>query len=220
MNMLADKLTKSQIDLSVELRLANGSSAGFYESDKERVHEALRLLGAPRLFAQAHLLLASPHWASIIPCKGIDMILVRTSAPLPLKFPVEIPAGLFDIVEQPDDWPDNKSAAFVDQIGQPRRRQSQVEIHAIGGWTVTLAAVAMFLGNAQDERQFFSQLPNMPTIPFRLKEDGFGLINTANILRVSVWPKPETLPGSVLPFARTDGLRRANAAAGTRMLRR
>jgi hypothetical protein len=60
----------------------------------------------------------------------------------------------------------------------------------------------------------------MPTIPFRLKEDGFGLINTANILRVSVWPKPETLPGSVLPFARTDGLRRANAAAGTRMLRR
>jgi len=61
--------------------------------------------------------------------------------------------------------------------------------------------VAMFRGKAHDERQFFSQLPNLPTIPFRLGEGGFGLINTVNITLVSVWPKPETLPGIVLPFA-------------------
>ena len=113
--------------------------------------------------------------------------------------------GLFDIVEQPEAWPDNKSAAIEDQNdqehGQPRRRSSQVEIHTLGGWTVTLKAVAMIHGNVQDERQLFSHLPDVPTIPFRLEEGGFGLINTANIMRASAWPKPEALPGIALPLA-------------------
>jgi hypothetical protein len=77
----------------------------------------------------------------------------------------------------------------------------QVEIHTLGGWTVTLKTVAMIRGNVQDERQFFAQLPEVPTIPFRLEEGGFGLINTANILRASAWPKPEALPGIALPLA-------------------
>jgi hypothetical protein len=40
----------------------------------------------------------------------------------------------------------------------------------------------------------------MPTIPFRLQEGGFGLINTGNITRVSAWPKPEALPAISLPL--------------------
>ena len=205
-------MTTSTVDLTLELRSANGSSAEFYEADEERVREALRLLAAPRLFAQPHLVLASQDCASVIPCKGIDMILARTSARTPLKFPLNLPQGLFDIVEQPEAWPDNKSAAIEDQNGQhgqPRRRNSQVEIHTLGGWTVTLKAVAMIRGNVQDERQFFSQLPDVPTIPFRLEEGGFGLINTANIMRASAWPKPEALPGIALPLA----LRRWTPAA-------
>jgi len=194
-------MTPNQIDLTLELRSANGSSTEFIEADADSVRETLRLLAAPRLFAQLHLLLASQHCASMIPCKGIDMILVRTSAPLPLKFPLDLPAGLFDIVEQRNARPDNISGAIDDQDGLPRLRNSQVEIHTLGGWTVALEAVAMFRGNAHDERQFFSQLPNLPTIPFRLGEGGFGLINTVNITRVSVWPKPETLPGIALPLA-------------------
>ena len=186
------------IDLSLELRSANGSSTEFYQADEERVRETLSLLAAPRLFAQRHLLLASQHCASMIPCKGIDMILVRTFARTPLKFPLDLPMGLFDIVEQPATWPDNKSGAIKDQNGQ--RRNALVEIHTLGGWTVTLKAIAMIRGNVQDERQFFSHLPDVPTIPFRLKEGGFGLINTANIMRASVWPKPEALPGIALPL--------------------
>jgi hypothetical protein len=31
------------------------------------------------------------------------------------------------------------------------------------------------------------------------KQDGFGLIHTANIMRGSAWPKPEALPGIALP---------------------
>jgi hypothetical protein len=44
-------------------------------------------------------------------------------------------------------------------------------------------------------------LPDVPTVPFRLVEGGFGLINTANIIRASAWPKPEALPGTALPLA-------------------
>jgi hypothetical protein len=73
-------------------------------------------------------------------------------------------------------------------------------LNTLGGWTVTLKAVAMIRGNVQDERQFFSHLPDVPTIPFRLEEGGFGLINTANIVRASAWPKPEALPGIALPL--------------------
>ena len=177
----------------------------FYQADEQRVRETLRLLAAPQLFAQRHLLLASQHCASMIPCKGIDMILARTSARTPLKFPLNLPVGLFDLVEQPDAWPDNKWVAIEDQKeqerGQSHRRSAQVEIHTLGGWTVTLKATAMIRGSIQDERQLFSHLPDVPTIPFRLVEGGFGLINTANIMRASVRPKPEALPGTALPLA-------------------
>jgi len=191
-------------DLTIELRSANGSSTQFYQADEERVHEALRLLASPQLFAQRHLLVTSQHCASMIPCKGIDMILVRTFARIPLKFPLNLPVGLFDIVEQPDAWPNDKSVAIEHQIGQqhgqPRQRNSRVEIYTLGGWTVTLKAMAMIRGNVQDERQLFSHLPDVPTIPFRLEEGGLGLINTANILRAGAWPKPEALPGIALPL--------------------
>src|SRR5271165_4342143 len=154
------EMTTNPIDLTIELRSANGSSTEFYQADEERVHETLRLLASPQFFAQRHLLVTSQHCASMIPCKGIDMILVRTFARTPLKFPLNLPAGLFDIVEQPEAWPDNKSATIEDQNehehGQPRRRSSQVEIHTLGGWMVTLKAVAMIRGNIPDERQFFA----------------------------------------------------------------
>jgi hypothetical protein len=197
-------MTTNPIDLTIELRSANGSSTEFYQADEERVRETLRLLAAPQLFAQPRLLLTSQHCASMIPCKGIDMILVRTFARTPLKFPLNLPLGLFDIVEQPEAWPDNKSTAIEVQNeqehGQPHRRSLQVEIHTLGGWTVTLKAVAMIRGNIQDERQLFSHLPDVPTLPFRLEEGGFGLINTANIMRASARPKPEALPGIALPM--------------------
>ena len=201
--------TTTTVDLTIELRSANGSSTEFYQDNEERVHETLRSLAAPQLFAQRHLLLASQYCASMIPCQGIDMILARTAARTPLKFPLNLPAGQFDLVEQPEAWPDGKPAAIDNQNGQPRRRDSQVQIHTLGGWTVTLKTAALISGNVQDERQFFSHLPDMPTIPFRLEAGGFGLINTANIMRVSAWPKPEVLPGIALPLA----LRRWTPAA-------
>ena len=173
----------------------------FYEAGEGRALEALRLLAAPQLFAQPRLLLASQDCASLISCKGVDLILVRTLAPTPLKFPLNLPMGLFDIVGEPEARV--KSVGFERQNGQERagRRSLQVEIRTLGGWTVSLKAVATIRGNVQDERQLFSRLPDIPTIPFRLEEGGFGLINSANILRATAKPKPAALPGIPLPLA-------------------
>jgi hypothetical protein len=191
-------------DLTVELRSADGTSMEFYQTDEERVREVLRLLSAPRLFAQPHLLLTSRSCASMIPCKGIDMILARTAGPMPLKFPVNLPIGQFDLVEQPEaSLPDESTAteeSHGHQPGQLRRHDSRVEIRTVGGWTVSLKTVAVIRGNVLDERQFFSNLPEVPTIPFRLQEGGIGLINTANITRASAWPKPAAIPGTPLPL--------------------
>lgn len=197
-------MTTNPIDLTIELRSANGSATEFFRADETCARETLRLLAAPQLFAQRHLLLASPHCASLIPCHGIDMILVRTSARTPLEFPLNLPVGRFDLVEQPEGWPDGSSCAHEvsskPESRQSHRRSAQVEIHTLGGWAVTLKAVAMICGNVQDERQFFSHLPDVPTVPFRLMEGGFGLINTANVIRATSWPKPEALPGIALPL--------------------
>lgn len=196
-------MTTNPIDLTLEVRCTNGSSAEFYQADEECIRDTLRLLASPQIFAQRHLVLAAQHCASIIPCKAIDLILARTFARPTLKFPLNLPVGLFDIVEQPESWPDTKSTTIQDknepEQGQPHRRNAQVEIRTLGGWTVTLNAAAMIRGNVQDERQFFSHLPDMPTLPFRLLEGGFGLINTANILCASARPRPEALTGITLP---------------------
>jgi hypothetical protein len=207
-------MKKTPIDLTIELRAANGSVTEFYQDRDDRIREALQLLTAPQLFAQRHLLLASQHCASMIPCKGIDMLLVRTLARTPLKFPLILPVGLFDIVEQPEGQPEEVATSHDRR--NPRLRSSLVEIHTHGGWTVTLKTTAMIRGNAQDERQLFSHLPDVPTVPFRLPAGGFGLINTANIMRASAWPKPEAFPGVALPLEmRPSPAARNNSLTGT-----
>ena len=201
-----EKMNTVPADLTVEFRCADGTSTEFYPADEERIRETLHLLAAPRLLSQPHLVLASEDGASMIPCRGIDMILARTSARTPLTFPLALPAGLLDIIETtPEDWPDGNSAATEAQQDRESGRAlpltSRVEVHTLGGWVVTLKAVAMARGNLQDERQLFAHLFKVPAIPFRLAESGLGLINPANITRVSAWPRPEALPGTALPLA-------------------
>src|SRR6185295_4357913 len=62
MNTPQVDMTTNPIDLTLELRSADGSSTEFYQADEERVRETLRLLASPQLFARRHLLLASQHW--------------------------------------------------------------------------------------------------------------------------------------------------------------
>ena len=201
-------------DLNIEIRSADGTLTEFYQTDEQCIQEALRVLSSPRLFAEPHLLLTSRHCASMMPCKGIDMVLARTSGPMPLKFPLNLPVGHFDLVELPEDPHDSHETESPHgrELGQEHRRNARVEVRTVGGWSVSLKTVAVIRGHLQDERQFFAHLPEMPTIPFRLQEGGMGFINTANITRASAWPKPEALPGTPLPLIlrkRTQSVRSA-----------
>src|SRR5580765_8223939 len=140
-------MTTTTTDLNIEIRSADGTSTEFYQTDEERVREALRVLSAPRLFAQPHLLLTSRYCASMIPCKGIDMILARTTGPMPLKFPLNLPVGHFDLVEQPEDLQGDDFPATEEPHGkgpvQQHRHDARVEVRTVGGWSVSLKTVAV-----------------------------------------------------------------------------
>jgi hypothetical protein len=66
---------KHATDLTLEVRSTDGMTAGFCQSDVERVDKALRFLSSPRLFAEPQLTLASEHAVTAIATRTIDMIL-------------------------------------------------------------------------------------------------------------------------------------------------
>jgi hypothetical protein len=140
----------------------------------------------------------------MISCRGIDMILARTLAKLPLAFPVTISAASLDIIESSESPPRRDSAAVANHQARDGHKgcplSSRVEIHTLGGWTINLRIAAFSRGTAHDERQLFAHLLNVPTIPFRLETGGFGLINPGNITRLNAWPKPEAFPETALPM--------------------
>ncbi len=156
-------MIKVPIDPTVELRSADGTSSEYYQTNETHIQEARRLLADPRLLAQRHLLLSSRYRASMIPCQGIDMVIVCTSVPLPLRFPLNLPAGRLHLTEQPEDMADDDSAAPEEpgelKPGEIRRHTARVQIRTLGGWAVSLQAVATIRGHLQDQRQSFSHLP-------------------------------------------------------------
>lgn len=192
------------VDLSLEIRSADGTSAAYYQTDEGHIREALHFLAAPRLFAQPHLLLTSESCAAMLPCKGIDIVRVHTSASLPIRFPLKLPIGLFDIVEDSEELRGGRFSEIENhQAGRPAEavhRASHVKIRTLGGWSVSLKVEAAISGKAQDERQLFYHLPDVPTIKFRLEAGGFGLTNTNNISCASASPKPEAISGVALPL--------------------
>jgi len=189
-------------DLTVEIRSADGKLTEFYQSDEERARKTLAHLAAPRLLSQPQLTLASEHGVSAIPSRMIDMILARTSTTAPLVLPLIFPAGLLDLVEVGQHRPEENSAAPEDSnndnSGVLTSIRSTVEIHTLGGWMSKLKTQAMASRTVQDQRQSFAHFFDLPVIPFRLAEGGIGLINPANITRVSVNPPPKVLPETAL----------------------
>lgn len=191
-------------DLTLEIRSADGSSTEFYQTDEERIRTTLRLLATPRLFTQPQLLLASEHGVSTIPCRGVDMLLARTSGQTPLIFPLIFPAGLLDIMEVPEDLPEDdcgvadENDTYDSKLATPP--MFRVEMHTMGGWKAVLKVLAMSAATAQDQRQAIAHVCDLALIPFRLADGGIGFINPANITRATTHPVPDALPGSALPM--------------------
>jgi CheY-like chemotaxis protein len=178
----ADAMT-APVDLTVELRFADGSFAEFYEADEERIRKTLWMLTGPRLLTQPQLVFASGHDVKPTPSDGVDMILAHTDAHAPPIFPLIFPAGLLDLREvQENSWHHNENGSADPACLSPIT--SRIEIHTTGGWMVPLEVVAIASAN-RNQRQLFSRFLDLPAIAFRLDAGGIGLINPANVTRIS-----------------------------------
>ena len=127
-------MTTTNIDLTIEIRSEDGSHTQFYQSDEDSISKILPRLITPRLFTQPFLTLASERSVSTVPCRTIDVMLVRT----PTTPPLHLPPGFLDIVEvDPEAFHDEavlNIVANADGEGLPAEAKgttSYVEIHPL-----------------------------------------------------------------------------------------
>jgi len=196
---------KHSIDLTLEVRSADGTAAEFYQPDPERVTKALRFLSMPRLFAEPQLTLASEHWVTTIATRTIDVILARTNAPMPEILPLKSPAGPIDICEVANRVPEDDESLVPGerQRNHPEAantRSFRVEVYTVGGWSTILEVRAQLHGTALDRRQTFAHIFQVPVIPFKLCAGGIGFINPSNLTRATACPAPDSLPETALPM--------------------
>jgi hypothetical protein len=200
--MTTSNLTSTTLDLTLELCSEDGSNTQFYQSDENSIHKIMGLLNTPRLFSQPSLTLASERSVSIVPCRTLDLILVRTPAALPLP----LPPGWLDIVEV-------GAVAFQEEVLLKLARNGQedvpapeaddgatyLEIHTAGNWMIILSLLAARPATIQDQRQRLAHFFDLPVIPFRLPAGGAGFLNPAKISRLTLYPSFPGTGESVLP---------------------
>jgi hypothetical protein len=184
-------MTTTNIDMTIEIRSEDGSHTQFYQSDEDLIGKILNQLFTPRLFTQPWLTLASERSVSTIPCRTIDLILVRTPAIPPLL----LPPGWLDSVEVgPEAFYSEavlNSANYPNDEYLPAEAEgatSYVEIHTTGDWLIALKLRTAIQETIQDQRQLLAYFFDLPVIPFRLTTGGAGFINPAKISRVTVYP--------------------------------
>ena len=184
--------TTAEIDLTLEICSEDRSHTQFYQNNENSIGKILRLLITPQLFTQPFLTMVSGQRISTVPCRTIDMILVRTLAMPPLP-PLLLPPGLLEIVELGAEEFHNEAVLNIgndrageDQPTEAEEVTSYVEIHTIGDWMIGLRLRIESQAAIQDQRQFLAQFFDLPVIPFQLKTGGVGFINPTKISRVTV----------------------------------
>jgi hypothetical protein len=198
------KPTLANIELTLEVRSADGTAAEFYQADAEHIGKALRFLSRPRLFTEPQFVLASEKWATVLAPRTIDVILARTTAPVPEVLPLKSPAGPIDISEVEEGLLDEDRSVVFGQrdrgnVNGMNSRSFRVEVRTVGGWTNILAVGAQIRGTVQDRRHTFTHIFQLPVIPFKLCTGGIGFINPRNLTRATVYPAPDSLPDTALP---------------------
>jgi hypothetical protein len=199
-------MTIPTLDLTLEIRSVDGSCTEFFQDEEESANATLRLLTAPRLFAQPLLMLASPESVSIVPSRTIDMLLAHTLASVPLQWP----RALADIVEVPGDdngsWQDSE----VHDSEPGLTTSMRMQVYTAGGWAITLELTPAAQLTVHDQRVLLAHFFDLPVVPFRLAAGGIGLINPSQIIRAtgqpaatsehaSNWPGLKSIPNTALP---------------------
>jgi len=172
-------------DLTLDICAEDGSRTRFVQDEEASAGKTLRQLLSPRLFSQPLLTLASEHSVSAIPSRTIDLILAHTGSP-PL---LTLPTGWLDAVETDGEaFPDIADPEVLPATG---RAGLLAEIHTLGDWMVRLKVEIIVPPTVQEKRIVRHHFLDVPVIPFRLRTGGIGLINPANISRVTVYPPLE-----------------------------
>ena len=173
----------TNIDLTLDICTEDGARMRFHQNDPQIAETTLRQLVTPRIFNPPLLTFDSEHSISAIPTRTIDMILAHTASPPPLP----LPSGWLDVVEVNDDalihLADLEALAAAEN-----KHVMLVEIHTLGDWMIRLKLETIVPATIQEKRHLWNHLLDMPAIPFRLKADGIGAINPANIVRATVCP--------------------------------
>ena len=180
-------------DLTLDICTEDGSRTRFVQDEEASAGKTLRQLLSPRLFSQPLLTLASEHSISAIPSRTIDLILAHTGSPPPLT----LPPGWLDAVETDGEaFPDLADAEVLPATG---RAELLAEIHTLGNWMVRLKVEYTVPPTIQEKRIVRNHFLDVPVIPFRLRAGGIGLINPANVSRVTVYPPFEEVGETALP---------------------
>jgi hypothetical protein len=196
------EMTTTNTDLTIDICSEDGSRTHFYQSDEASISKILRLVITPRLFTQPLLTLASERSVSTVPCRTIDLILVR----IPTTPPLLLPSGWLDIVEV-------GAVAFHDEavfnivgnadeerlLTEAEETAFYLEIHTIGDWMIVLRLRTAIQATIQDQQQLLARFFDLPFIPFRLATGGIGFINPTKISRVTVYPAFEGVSETALP---------------------
>ncbi len=194
-------ITTSQ-DLTIDICTEDGARTRFVQSDQASAQATLRLLLSPRLFTPPFLTLASEQSTSAIPTRTIDMILAHVPSPPPLL----LPGGWVDAVEVTD----NALVNLADWEASAAAEEKHVmlaEVHTCGDWMLRLKLETIIPASIQEERHLWNHFLELPTIPFRLKAGGIGVINPANIVRATVCPPVDGAADSALPADLLQSLR-------------
>ncbi|MGO9586733.1 MAG: hypothetical protein ACLP2Y_11110 [Limisphaerales bacterium] len=195
-------MTTTNIDLTIEICSEDGSHTQFCQSDEDSISKILRLPMTPQLFTQPFLTLVSGHSVSTVPCRTIDLILVRTATTPPLL----LPPSLLDIVEVDAEafhaeavLNIAKNADGEGLLTEAEGATAYVETHTIGDWMITLRPRTAIQATIQDQRQLMANFFDLPVIPFRLEAGGVGFINPTKISRVTVYPAFKGVTETGLP---------------------
>jgi len=170
-------------ELTIDICTEDGARTRFVQTDEASAQRTLRQLVSPRLFAPPLLTLASEHSTSAIPTRTIDVILAHTASPPPLP----LPSGWVDAVEVNDEALFNLEALKASAAAE-NKHVMLAEIHTLGDWMIRLKLETIVPASVQEERHLWNHFLDLPAIPFHLKAGGIGVINPANIVRVTVCP--------------------------------
>lgn len=186
-------MTTTPNDLTLDLYTEDGARTRFVETDPANIDKTLRQLVSPRLFSPPLLTFASEHSVSAIPTRTIDVIKALTpSAPT-----LALPSGWTDAVEVSDDAVPN--LADLEAVAAAESKHVMlVEIHTVGDWMIRLKLETVLLETDEERLDLWRQTLELPTVLFRLKDGGIGVINSANIVRGTVCPPIEGLARTAL----------------------